>query len=81
MTYPTYFILYKPISMSNMFQCALGWLPKKIKGKKPPLFLPQLPKQAQLPKCEASTECLAYASSSTSGLKTPFFVQKCCFQA
>ena len=56
--------------------CTLGWLTKKIEGKKPPLFLPQLPKQAQLPKREASMDCLAYASSSTLGLKTPFFLSK-----
>ena len=51
----------------------LGWLAKKIEGKKPPLFLPQLPKQTQLPKREASTNCLADASSSTLGLKTPYW--------
>ena len=60
--------------------CTLGWLAKKIEGKKPPLFLPQLPKQEQVPEREASTDCLAYASSSTLGLKTPFLDKKLCFQ-
>ena len=57
-------------------ECLVGWLTKKIEGKKPPLSLPQLPKQEQVPECEASTDCLAYASSSILGLKTQFFVQK-----
>ena len=57
--------------------CSVGWLTKKIKGKKPPLFLPMLPKQEQVPEREASTDSLAYASSSILGLKTHFFVQKC----
>ena len=39
-----------------------------------------LPKQEQVPEREASTDCLAYASSSTLGLKTPFLDKKLCFQ-
>ena len=65
----------------ELTHCTLGWLAKKIEGKKPPLFLPMLPKQEQVPEREASTDCLAYASSSILGLKTQFFVQKWCFQA
>ena len=60
-------------------ESTLGWLTKKTEGKKPPLFLPQLPKQAQLPKCEASTTCLAMPSSSTLGLKMAFLLKKAVF--
>ena len=45
---------------------AVGWLAKKFKGKNPPLFLPMLPKQEQVPEREASMDCLAYASHTGS---------------
>ena len=53
---------------------------EKNASLKPPLFLPQLPKQAQLAKREASTDCLAIPASSTFGLKVAFFDKKCYFQ-
>ena len=44
-----------------------------------PLFLPQLPKQAQLAKRKASTDCLAIPASSTFGLKVAFFDKNAIF--
>ena len=61
-----------------MDNCPLWSITKKMK-KITPLFLPQLPKQAQLPKREASTTCLAMPSSSTLGLKTAFLSKNAIF--
>ena len=44
------------------------------------LFLPQLPEQAQLAKCQASTDILAIPASSTFWLKVAIFDKKCYFQ-
>ena len=59
---------------------AEGKSQKQNARNKHPLFLPQLPKQAQLAKREASKHSLAIPTSSTFGLKMAFFDNKCYFQ-
>ena len=72
----------QPSRLGEFYQaesCSVGWLAKKLEGKKPPLFLPIIPNQEQVPEREASTDCLAYASSSILGLKSQLFCPKMVF--
>ena len=64
--------------MQNSISCIIGSITNKFQNYKR-LFLPQLPKQAQLPKREASTTCLSYALYLNIRAENGIFAQKTVF--